>query len=231
MKWIYLDYFSLIIILINFLLGFWRGFINELFKIIAALFAAIAVYFSNNELALLFTIKFGFSFFIWKIIVGIIVYSIVYAAVIIIGKIISKAISVIQLSFFNRCIGALFGILKALIILFIIFYLLNLVRSFDEKAKNTISQKIYLTIKNKYEIPNISDAVLLVEKIEKLKNDLLTNPEAAKSKINNSEKLTKLLNNENLAESLKNKNLNELFVDPNFIEVFKDKELRKKLLE
>ena len=109
---VYVDYFCLLIILFNTLLGFWRGLINEIFRIAAVIGAAIAVYLFNEQLAVVFTLKFGYSFFIWKLLSSIFIYSIVYVFLIYAGKLLTGLAKISMLSPMNRGAGAAFGAIR-----------------------------------------------------------------------------------------------------------------------
>lgn len=242
MKAEYLDYFCLIVLVFNALLGFWRGLINEIFRIAAVVGAVAAVYLFNEQSAIYLTLKFGYSFFFWKLLTSIFLYTITYSILIYTGKLLTGLIKISMLSPMNRAAGSAFGALKAALILFAVFFLLNSIKGFGQKASNSTAQQSFNIIKQKYDIPDISDGLAIAEKLNALssiyetaadtdtRNDTEFPDADLMTAFNNNESVKKILENEETRNYLKSGKWNKLFADRNFIDILLDKNARSQLL-
>jgi len=128
----YLDIILLIPILIGAWKGFKKGFIVEVFTLLA-LFAGIygAIHFTDYMANILKT-NFSLESEYMPIIAFVVTFLIVGAMVYFLGKMLEKAISLVALSTINKFAGLVFGATKMLIVSSIIVIVLEAI---DEKDK------------------------------------------------------------------------------------------------
>jgi membrane protein required for colicin V production len=118
--------------------GYKKGFIIELASLAALILGVYAaIYYSGNIIYFLDDL-----FDIEKKYINIIAFALTFIVVVIvvmfIGKILEKIIKIVMLGFVNRIIGALFGIVKILIILSFLIFLIELI---DDKQKFITEEK------------------------------------------------------------------------------------------
>lgn len=140
----YIDIIILIILGIAMVKGFINGFVREMAALLAlvlGIWAAIKFSgFTATKLYELFDITGKFT----GIIAFIITFIIVVIVINFIGNIIDRIIKLIALGFLNRLLGLVFGVIKSVLILSVIFVVLNAIdehRPFLPKEK--LNQSIF----------------------------------------------------------------------------------------
>ena len=140
----YIDILIIIILAISAIRGFVDGFIREVASLTALILGIwAAVKFSAFTAAKLYD-YFDMTGKYVGIIAFIITFLIVVIAVHFIGLLIDKLVKAVALGFLNRLLGMLFGILKSVLILSVIFVILNVIdehRPFLPKEK--INQSMF----------------------------------------------------------------------------------------
>lgn len=126
----YLDFVLLIPVLWGAWKGFRKGFIIEIFTLLA-LFAGIygAIHFSDR-MSVLLSDSFDFTSDYLPIIAFSLTFLLVGAMVFFLGRVLEKAVSLVALSTINKFAGMIFGILKMLLVSSMIVIVLE---SIDEK--------------------------------------------------------------------------------------------------
>jgi membrane protein required for colicin V production len=122
-----------VIILIILIFAIVRGFINGLIKEVASLAALIlgiwgAIKFSSFTAAKLYD-YFDMAGHYVGIIAFIITFLIIVVLIHFVGILVDKLVTAVSLSFVNRILGIVFGLLKALLIMSVVFVILNTIDS------------------------------------------------------------------------------------------------------
>ena len=119
----YLDYFFIFIIFISLLVGCFRGFTRELFSLVGW---AFAFYFANFFAGdLLKYVSFDFGEHINFIIVYMIIFIIILLLASFLATIFNKLIKNIGLGILNLITGAMFGLMRGVLISFVIIFLVE----------------------------------------------------------------------------------------------------------
>lgn len=120
-----IDLIVLIILLLFAVYGYFKGLIASLSSLAALVIGAYAAFFFSDITAGFISSSFDFHSKYLKLIAFIITLILVMIIVLSLGKLLEKLINILVLTFFNRLLGALFGIVKAGLILSLILMLLN----------------------------------------------------------------------------------------------------------
>ncbi len=142
-----IDIVCLIILGIFLLQGLWYGFLKGLFYIIAWGAAVLGAYFSYDFLGSFFTETFNWSNDVTHICCLALGFLIPFIGFSILGKFLHEVISKSFLSLPNRLLGALIGVLKAVIILSFILtivHLLPLSGEWEKARANAVSYNLYI---------------------------------------------------------------------------------------
>jgi len=119
----YLDYFFIFIILLSLLVGCFRGFTRELFSLVGWVFA---FYFANLFTGdLLQFVSFEFGEHVNFIIIYMSIFIIILLLATLLATIFNKLIKNIGLGFLNVIIGGIFGLMRGVLISFIIIFLVE----------------------------------------------------------------------------------------------------------
>ena len=119
----YLDYFFIFIISISLLVGCFRGFTRELFSLIGWVLAFyFASLFSGD---LLEYVPFEFSEQINFLIIYMVIFVIILLSSSFVGTLLNNLIKNIGLGFLNVIMGCIFGIMRGVLITFIIIFLVE----------------------------------------------------------------------------------------------------------
>jgi membrane protein required for colicin V production len=119
----YLDYFFISIILLSLLVGCFRGFTRELFSLVGWVFA---FYFANLFTGdLLQFVSFEFGEHVNFIIIYMSIFIIILLLATLLATIFNKLIKNIGLGFLNVIIGGIFGLMRGVLISFIIIFLVE----------------------------------------------------------------------------------------------------------
>jgi len=119
----YLDYFFIFIILLSLLVGCFRGFTRELFSLVGWVFA---FYFANLFTGdLLQFVSFEFGEHVNFIIIYMSIFIIILLLATLLATIFIKLIKNIGLGFLNVIIGGIFGLMRGVLISFIIIFLVE----------------------------------------------------------------------------------------------------------
>ena len=127
----YLDYFFILIILLSFLVGCYRGFTRELLSLAGWV---LAFYFANlfsGDLLKFAPFKFG------EHINFVIIYMAIFIIILLLSSflafLLNKFISTIGLSSLNILLGSIFGFMRGVLITFIIVFLVEKTQIIDKK--------------------------------------------------------------------------------------------------
>tara|TARA_B110000238_G_scaffold97807_1_gene106546 strand:- start:1136 stop:1624 length:489 start_codon:yes stop_codon:yes gene_type:complete len=149
----YIDIFISLFLLYGFIKGLFKGFISEVASVIGLLSGIFLASKFNDDLSyylqtfiewdenyLLFL-----SFFI-LLVLTILIFSIA-------GKLITKLAKLIALGVFNKLLGGVFGVLKNVLVLSVLFFMFNMLNSSLELVdKNKLESSIYYNPLNEFSI-------------------------------------------------------------------------------
>jgi len=123
MNWI--DASIVIVLILSVIMGFIRGFVKEV-AALAALILGIwgAIKFSDFTAAKLYD-YFDMSGQYVGIIAFILTFMVILVVIHFIGMIVDKLVEAVALGFFNRLLGMVFGLIKSVLIMSVIFVVLN----------------------------------------------------------------------------------------------------------
>lgn len=142
-----IDIVSLVLVAIMLLLGLWRGFIRGIFRIIAWLAAFAGAFLANRFLA--DTVAgFGFSEFSTTIICICGGFLVPFLALLFASHLINNAVSDTVVGKVDRILGGLFGIIKAILIIFVIltiFHVMPFGGVLKDLRDTSVSYDIYKT--------------------------------------------------------------------------------------
>jgi len=223
--------------------GFFTGFISELFNFLAIVVGIWCAYIFGESLALLFAAKIELPYFLAFIAAIIIIYAVVYLIISVVAFIIQTFIKIAMLSLINRFFGAIFGAIKAVIIIFAILYVLNNIPYSNKFLNASVFQKRYLAINPQTKLDMINKTKktlsLLIEESEKLKNnnnDLINKSNPNKLKNFEIQKSMNMNNNligdtaiiyqnalkdTDLLDAIKNNDMPKILSNPKFQELLK----------
>lgn len=125
MNWI--DIFCLVCVLILTLIGVWRGFLKDLFRLFAWAAALAGAYFSQDLLADTLASNLEISGFTVKLLCICIGFLVPFVSLFIIGHFVQKATEDTPIGKINRILGGLFGACKGWIICFIALSILHII--------------------------------------------------------------------------------------------------------
>jgi membrane protein required for colicin V production len=120
-----LDIIILILLVIFTIQGFRKGLVAELSSLVALVLGVYIAFYFSDVTADFLREFFGIDNKYLKLIAFVLTLVLVIVAVAAIGKVIEKIISALMLGFFNRLTGAVFGVIKGMLVLSLIIMLLN----------------------------------------------------------------------------------------------------------
>jgi membrane protein required for colicin V production len=120
-----LDIIILVLLVIFTIQGFRKGLVAELSSLLALILGVYVAFFFSDVTADFLNTFFGIESKYLKLIAFVLTLVLVIVAIVAIGKVIEKIINTLMLGFFNRLTGAVFGIIKGMLILSLIIMLLN----------------------------------------------------------------------------------------------------------
>ena len=144
MNWI--DIFCLVCILILTLIGIWRGFLKDVFRLVAWAAALAGAYFAQDLLADTIATNLAISGFTVKLVSICIGFLVPFLLFLFIGHVANKAVSGSAVSKLNRGLGALLGAMKAYIICFVflsILHILPVTGSLKDSRDSSASYSVY----------------------------------------------------------------------------------------
>ncbi|MCY3999106.1 MAG: CvpA family protein [Flavobacteriaceae bacterium] len=112
-----LDIIGGIIILIGIIRGYSNGFVIELTQIASVFIGIIVALKYTNTIATLAHQQVAFSFELIQIVAFFIVFALVVMIMHFIGNLITRLLKLIFLGWFNRLLGVIFGVIKAMLLL------------------------------------------------------------------------------------------------------------------
>jgi len=121
----YIDVIILAILVLSAIMGFWKGFIRQLFGIIALFLGLYCAFHFSGFVASFISKWMDTNETAVNIISFAIIFIGVVVAVVFAGTIAEKLMKVITLGLFNRLIGLLFSVVKSLFILSVFIWLLQ----------------------------------------------------------------------------------------------------------
>lgn len=119
-----IDIVSLVFILILVLVGLWHGLLRGIFRLAAWAAAIAGAYFANKFFAET-VVGFGFSEFSSSIVCICAGFLIPFLALLFVSHMINKAVSDTVVGKVDRVLGGVFGIVKAILILFVLLSILH----------------------------------------------------------------------------------------------------------
>ena len=143
---VWIDIVCCVIIAVLALLGLWRGFLKSVFKLCAWVAALLGAYFAIDIIGDFVASNLDISGFTVKIIcicIGFLVPFLVFSFV---GHVVNKAVKESAVSGANRVLGAVFGVLKALIICFLFLTVIHLIPAsggLKESRNSAVSYSVY----------------------------------------------------------------------------------------
>lgn len=117
MDYYLLDIIGGVVILLGIIRGFSNGFVLELTQIVSVFIGIIVALKYTNSIATFLHQQVAFSFELIQIVVFLIVFALVVMIMHLIGNLITKVLKLIFLSWMNRLLGVVFGVIKALLLL------------------------------------------------------------------------------------------------------------------
>jgi len=139
-----IDLLILLIVLISVIIGIVRGFVKELSAIVGLILGIyIAIY--RYPLLEKYVIKVITSPSVAKVVSFLIIFLVVFFLVIILGLLIQKAIQLVMLGWLDKLLGGIFGIIKGLIISWLMLILVTAVypKSYYSIQKSTLAPKLF----------------------------------------------------------------------------------------
>lgn len=124
MNWI--DIFCLVCILILTLIGIWRGFLKDLFRLIAWAAALAGAYFAQDLLADIIATNLEITGFTVKLVCICIGFLVPFILLFMIGHFVQKSIANTSAGKLNRILGGILGACKAWVICFIFLSILHI---------------------------------------------------------------------------------------------------------
>lgn len=124
MNWI--DIFCLVCILILTLIGIWRGFLKDLFRLIAWAAALAGAYFAQDLLADIIATNLEITGFTVRLVCICIGFLVPFIVLFMIGHFVQKSIANTSAGKLNRILGGILGACKAWVICFIFLSILHI---------------------------------------------------------------------------------------------------------
>ena len=144
MNWI--DIVCLVCVLVLTLIGVWRGFLKDLFRLIAWVAAIAGAYFANDLLADTISKNLDISGFTVTLVCICIGFLIPFITLFMIGHFVQKSIEKTTVGKVNRIFGGLFGAFQAWIICAIflsILHILPVTGNLQESRNESIAYSFY----------------------------------------------------------------------------------------
>ncbi|MDR0729216.1 MAG: CvpA family protein [Prevotellaceae bacterium] len=122
----YIDIIITILLLISIFMGWRQGFIRQLFGLLALLFGLFCAYRFSHFTAHYISDWFKVSESVTNGVAFAVTFIIVLLAVILAGRFADKISSMVAFAFFNRLLGAILSLLKAVLIISVLLLILNI---------------------------------------------------------------------------------------------------------
>ena len=143
---VYVDIIISIFIIYGFGKGLYRGFVREVASVVGL---GLGVYMANKFNIDLSDFLLSVKVFNWheeyvNILSNVILFTLTILFVSILGKSVTKLMKLVALGVFNRLLGAIFGLLKNVLILTIVVFMLNLTNNYSEIIEqNKLELSVY----------------------------------------------------------------------------------------
>lgn len=144
MNWI--DIVCLVIVLVLTLIGVWRGFLKDLFRLIAWAAAIAGAFFANDLLAGVVSRNLDINGFTVTIICICIGFLVPFLTLFMIGHFVQKSIAKTSVGKVNRIFGGIFGLFQAWVICFVfltILHILPVTGSLHDTRNDSIAYSFY----------------------------------------------------------------------------------------
>ncbi|HMM11200.1 MAG TPA: CvpA family protein [Bacteroidales bacterium] len=126
-----IDTIIIVLLLLGAFRGYRNGLISEITSLIALLLGFVAAYYFSGVTAQFLTEILGVGGRFLSILAFIVTLILVMMLIVGLGKVVEKFTESLMLGFFNRVTGAVFGLLKAALILSLLIMLLNFLKISD----------------------------------------------------------------------------------------------------
>lgn len=171
-----IDIVSLVLILLLALIGVWHGLLRGIFRLIAWASAVVGAYFANAYFATTVEESLGCSNFSAMIVCLCTGFIIPFLLFLFIGHVVNRAVSDTIVSKLDRILGATFGMVKAVLILFVLLTIMH-VLPFGGVIKETrdtaVAYKLYQSTLES--LGYSSDPIDLVDVAEKKASEFTKN--------------------------------------------------------
>jgi len=140
-----IDIVCLVFMVLLTLLGLWHGLLRGIFRLAAWVAAIAGAYFTNKFFADT-VVDFGFSDFSSSVICVCVGFLVPFLALLFVSHLINNAVSDTVVGKVDRVLGALFGLIKAILILFVIMTIFHVMPfgGFVEETRNdAVAYSIY----------------------------------------------------------------------------------------
>ncbi|MDR2361850.1 MAG: CvpA family protein [Prevotellaceae bacterium] len=122
----YIDIIIAILLLISIFIGWRQGFIRQLFGLMALFLGLFCAYRFSHFTAHYISDWFEVSEPITNGVAFVVTFIIVLLVVVLVGRFADKIISMVAFAFFNRLLGAILSLLKAVLIISVLLLILNI---------------------------------------------------------------------------------------------------------
>ena len=121
----YIDFIIIATLVLAAIMGLWKGFIRQLFGLIALLLGIYCAIHFSGFAASYISQWIGHNATAVTILAFAVTFIVVLLAVVFVGKVAEKLIKIVTLGFFNRLIGLLFSLVKTAFILSVFIWILQ----------------------------------------------------------------------------------------------------------
>jgi membrane protein required for colicin V production len=140
-----------IILILGFYKGFKKGFVLELTALLGLILGIVGAFYLSKEHGLYIGQWLEWDDEYLRITTFLLSFIVIVIIVSLIGKLITKLIDFVALSFFNKLIGGLFGLLKFGLLLSILLLLFNVINEQVEMvSEETLEQSITYPVLNQF---------------------------------------------------------------------------------
>ena len=143
---VWIDIVCSIVVIVLALLGLWRGFLKSIFRLCAWIAALVGAYFATSVIGDFIASNLETSGLTVKIICICLGFLIPFLLFTFIGHILNNAVKDSAISGVNRILGAVFGVVKALIICFIFLTVIHFIPASEDLKNardNSVSYSAY----------------------------------------------------------------------------------------
>ncbi|MCQ2092094.1 MAG: CvpA family protein [Fibrobacter sp.] len=168
-----IDIVSLVLIILLALIGVWHGLLRGIFRLIAWATAVVGAYLANSLFANSVIENLGCSSFSATIVCLCVGFLVPFLLFLFIGHVVNRAVSETIVSKLDRTLGALFGVVKAVLILTVLLTIMHVLPFggvIQETRDNSVSYSLY---KNGLEAMGLSsEPIDLVDVAEKKASEI-----------------------------------------------------------